>query len=169
VTELKKIVVIGISGTGKSTLSRMISEIAKLPLYHMDSFIWGEDWKESGTLEIEQSLTKIVATHSWIVEGWIDNYSKELLTEADLVLYLDFPGWAAALGGVQRWWKFRGKKRPEMPKGCVEGFGLKYIQVMLQRTERPHIEKMLAEFKPRNVIRYGSRRQAKRSIPELFN
>ena len=146
----------------------MISDISKLPLYHMDSLIWGENWKELGTPEIEQALAKIVSTNSWIVEGWIDSYSKDLLSEADLVLYLDFPGWLAALGGLRRWWKFRGKPRPEMAKGCVEAFGMKYLQVMLQRSERPHIEKLLREFKPRNVIRYKSRAQAERSIRGLW-
>lgn len=146
----------------------MTSDLSKLPLYHVDSFIWGENWRESAPQEIERALATVVSTGKWIVEGWIDIYSENLLAEADLVLYLDFSGWAAALGGLQRWWQFRGKTRPEMPPGCVEGFGLKFLRVMLLRKERPHIEKILADFKPKKVIRYKSRRQAKRGICELF-
>ena len=163
-----KIVVIGISGTGKSRISREIAKMTALPVHHMDGFIWGENWKESDPKAIEQALLEIARTDGWIVEGWIDSYSKNILEQADLVIYLDYTGWMAMWGGMQRWWTHRGEKRPEMPKGCNESLDLAYLKIMLLRKERPQIEKVLGEFRPKNVIRCSSRRQASKRLSQLF-
>lgn len=163
----RNIVVIGISGTGKSTISRKLAALKGLPLYHMDSIIWNENWMESDDQTIQLLLEKIADTDGWIVEGWVDQYSKTILERADLILYLDYPGWLALCGGLQRWWCYRGTKRPEMPDGCNESLDLEYLRKMLYRQERPHIERILAELKPRNVLRVTSRHEVDRCLPQL--
>ncbi|MGC4045594.1 MAG: hypothetical protein QM758_17525 [Armatimonas sp.] len=156
----KRILIVGISGTGKSTLGRKLAGRLDLPLHHMDSLIWKPNWQEASEAEIGEALTAIAKTDSWIVEGWIDTYSKPLLERATQILYLDFPGWQAALGGLKRAWVYRGSKRPEMPEGCTEDFDLKFLKVMLLRQERPHIERILATANPAIVKRLTSRRAA---------
>jgi adenylate kinase family enzyme len=163
----RNIVVIGISGTGKSTISRKLAALKGLPLYHMDSIIWSENWIESDDHTIQLRLEEIADTDGWIVEGWVDKNSKTILERADLILYLDYPGWLAFWGGLQRWWCYRGTKRPEMPDGCNETLDLEYLQKMLYRQERPHIERLLAELKPRNVRRIMSRHEVERCLPQL--
>jgi adenylate kinase family enzyme len=163
----KNIFIIGISGTGKSTISRKLAALTGLSLYHMDSIIWSENWVESDDQKIQLLLDKISDTDGWIVEGWIDKYSNTLLECADLILYLDYPGWLAMWGGLQRWWFYRGTKRPEMPYGCDETLDLEYLRTMLYRRERPHIERILAELKPRNVLRVMSRHEVERYLSQL--
>lgn len=156
---IKRTVVIGISGTGKSTLGRWMAERTKLPIYHMDSLQFGEDWKKTEPREIEKSLERISQTDRWIVEGWIDTYSKSIFDRADLILYLDYPGWLAMWGGLKRWWMYRGTQRPEMPAGCEEFLNPSYLKIMLHREERPHIENLLQLFKHKNVVRCSSRKE----------
>ena len=165
--EARRIVVIGISGTGKTKIGRKIGQLTGIPVSHMDSIIWDRNWQESDPAEISKNLSRIVNSPQWVVEGWIDNYSKELLRQADIVYYLDYPGWLAMLGGLQRWWQHRGTRRPELPEGCVEAFGLKQLRVMLQRRERPHIEKLVAEVKPKSIIRCTSRAQIESELRKL--
>lgn len=144
----RRIVIVGISGTGKSTLGRKLAGRLNLPLHHMDSLIWKPNWQEASEEEIGKALDAIAETDSWIVEGWIDTYSTPLLERATQIIYLDFPGWQAALGGLKRARTYRGTKRPEMPEGCTEDFDLKFLKVMLLRQERPHIERILATANP---------------------
>lgn len=167
-SKYQKIAIVGISGTGKSTTGRKLSQTTGLPLYHIDSLIWKENWKESSADEVEKALTRIAQTDGWIVEGWLDEYSKPVLERADLVIYLDYPGWDAMRGGLQRWWCHRGSKRPELPNGCYESLSLKYLWVMLRRRERPHIERLLAHFNPQKIVRTSSRRQTKVQLSELY-
>ncbi len=162
-----RIVIVGISGTGKSACGKYLAESALLPLHHMDAIIWGSHWIETPEDRIRSALSGISSSEKWIVEGWVDTYSTDIIQQSDIVLYLDYPGWLAALGGVQRWWAYKGKKRPEMPEGCTEGFDLGFLRDMLLRKERPHIESVLAQMRPLNVIRVRSRRETGRFLAEL--
>jgi adenylate kinase family enzyme len=164
---MRKIVIVGISGTGKSALGCRLAEKTGLTLHHMDAIIWSPHWTETAVDPIRTALAKITTTESWIVEGWVDTYSKDFLQQSDVILYLDYPGWLAACGGVQRWWKYQGKKRPEMPEDCIEGFDLPSLQEMLLRKERPHIEAVLAEMPGLNIMRLRSRRKTDRMLSEL--
>lgn len=162
-----RIVIVGISGTGKSACGKRLAENTRLPLHHMDAIIWSPHWIETPEDRIRSALSGISRTDKWIVEGWVDTYSKDIMQQSDIILYLDYPGWLAAWGGVQRWWAYKGKKRPEMPEGCTEGFDLGFLRDMLLRKERPHIETMLAQMPTLNIIRVRSRRETGRVLAEL--
>jgi adenylate kinase family enzyme len=154
-----KIVVVGISGTGKSRLARRLASASGLPLHHMDTLIWRPNWVEADRASIAASLTKIAAEPRWIVEGWVDDYSSDLLDVADDIIDLNFPGWLAALGGVERWWRHRCAVRPELPRGCTENWSWDYLVTMLLRRERRHLDQVLAG---RRVTTLRSRRAANR-------
>lgn len=134
----------------------------------MDSIIWSRDWIETTRENICATLSKITATESWIIEGWIDTYSKDILLQADTILYLDYPGWTAAYGGLRRWWEHKGKKRPEMPEGCQEKWDPRFLKNMLLRKERPHIEGILAAIPQINIVRSRSRRETETIFSGLF-
>jgi adenylate kinase family enzyme len=154
--EIKKIVIVGISGVGKSTLGRMLADKHNLPLYYMDSLIWQQNWVEQSKDIICKNLEDISNKDNWIVEGWIDDYSNNILLHSDAVIYLDYSGWRAMLGGIKRWFICKGKKRLEMPDGCLEGFNLDYLKKMFLRKERPHIEKILTRYPNLNIHRVFS-------------
>jgi adenylate kinase family enzyme len=154
-----RIVVVGISGTGKSRLARRLASASRLPLHHMDTLIWRPNWVEADRPSIATAVTRIAAEPQWIVEGWVDDYSSDLLDVADHIIDLDFPGWLAALGGVERWWRHRGAARPELPPGCTEKWNWDYLVTMLLRRERRHLDQVLAG---RRVTRLRSRRAANR-------
>lgn len=167
---IKKIAIIGISGTGKSTLARSLSEQLQIPVLHADQYIWDEQWEEADLEKAEQKFRKSLDTESWIAEGYIHPCAKKRLQDADLILYLDYPGRVAMIGGVKRWWKYRGKKRPEMPDGCTEGQGLdwSYLKVMYKRGERSEIEEalQLGDF-AKKLIRLTSRKETQKYIRSL--
>ena len=167
ITACKKIIIVGISGTGKTHLSRQLAAATGLPLYHMDSIIWREQWRAVEEIVIQQELEQLAQADAWIVEGWIDWYSHPLLVGADAVIYLDFPGWLALWGGLRRWFVHRKTGRPELPKGCHDTWDWQYLQVMVNRSERPHIEAMLAATRPNQLIRVRSRREAGRLLARV--
>lgn len=164
ITACKKIVIVGISGTGKTHFSRQLAAVTGLPLHHMDSIIWQKHWCEVDGATIQQELAQLALTSAWIVEGWIDWYSRPLLAGADAVIYLDFPGWLALWGGLRRWFVYRKTKRPELPIGCHETWDWQYLWGMLNRLERPHIESMLVQTEIHQLVRVTSRRDAIRLL-----
>ncbi|MEZ4707967.1 MAG: hypothetical protein R3A44_12205 [Caldilineaceae bacterium] len=165
-TNCQKLLVMGISGAGKTHFSRQLAALTRLPLYHMDSIIWGAHWAEIDETIVQQKLDALAQTNGWIIEGWIDWYSRAIIASADAVIYLDFPGWLAVWGGLQRWFRHRKSGRPELPPGCHETWDWGYLRVMYNRAERSHIEAMLAESMPKQLIRVTSRRAANALLKE---
>ena len=151
----------GISGTGKSVFARRLAEKTGLPLFHMDSLLWRSGWVEAATDIVSAEIERIATLPGWILEGWIDTYSRQLLQAADEVIYLDYPGWLAALGGLQRWWTHRGRTRSEMPEGCIESLDRDFIVTMLHRKERPHIKATLGGLPGLHIVRSKSRRDTR--------
>ena len=151
---------IGISGTGKTTLARCISRLSAIPLHHMDRLIWADNWARCSLDAIDSELQAILRTDAWIVEGWIDSYSQKILEAADLVIYLDYSGWLALWGGLKRGWRHRVTPRPELPAGCCDSLRLKALLALLRKDERPRIERFLATWAPANLVRCRSRSEA---------
>jgi hypothetical protein len=126
----------------------------------MDRLIWAENWAWRSLEAIESELQAILQTDAWIVEGWIDSYSRNILEAADIVIYLDYSGWLALWGGLKRGWKHRVTPRPELPAGCCDSLRLKALLALWRQDERPRIERFLATWAPANLVRCRSRSEA---------
>ncbi len=59
---MNRILIIGISGTGKTRLARILSDFLKIPVSHYDEFVWGENWKE-----VDEKI--VMETIQWPVDA----------------------------------------------------------------------------------------------------
>lgn len=143
-----KILIVGISATGKSRLARFLHKKLSLPLVHMDQLWWGPNWIEQDEALVAQALRLKLRKEDWIIEGYIEPLGTERCTQADLIIYLDYSGLEALKGQIERLFK---RKRPEMPDGCIDKFDLKYMWTVFQRKERPEIEKIISKFENKTV------------------
>ena len=85
----KKILVIGTSGSGESTLARTLSRILDIPHIELDAIYWQKYW--SVNPNFRSMLAPKLSGSKWIICG---NYSMvEDLTwsQATIVLWLDYP------------------------------------------------------------------------------
>lgn len=108
---MKKIMVIGCPGSGKSTFSRELSKQTGIPLYHLDMMYWNPDKTIVDKSVFRERLAKAISQEKWIIDG---NYGStlELRMEAcDTVIFLDYP-LEVCLEGIQM---RKGKPRPDMP------------------------------------------------------
>lgn len=150
----KKIAVIGISSSGKSTFSRRLSEIIDVPLYHMDALFWKGNWEAVPEKTYLQEHESLIQKPEWIVEGYVDKKMSSRLRDADLVLYLDYSGVRCAWWMIRRWFAHRKESRPELPKEALEKFHTKFFWLILTRGERKDIESAIEEGKPRELRRF---------------
>ena len=89
---MKKIVVFGKPGSGKSTLSKNLSSATSIKLHALDSIVY----KKNGDLVDRKTYDKehenILSSDSWIIDGFgpIESFNKRL-DEADTLIYIEMP------------------------------------------------------------------------------
>ena len=108
---MKKVIVIGCPGAGKSTFARKLRDITRLPLYYLD-MLWHRQDKSTAPKEIfDAEIEGLLQKNNWIIDG---NYLRTLemrMRACDTVFLLDFPVEDCLLGAQSR----IGKKREDLP------------------------------------------------------
>ncbi len=154
---MKKIMVIGCHGSGKSTLSRKLHNITKMPLYHLDMMFWNEDKTTVSKDIFLQRLTEVLKEDKWIIDG---NYSSTMemrMNECDTVIFLDLPPDVCLDGVRQR----KGKQRSDIPwveNEDDEEF-IEFIKTF-NKEQRPTIITLLDKYNEKNIFIFKSREEA---------
>lgn len=154
---MKRIMIIGCPGSGKSTFARSLTEKTGLPLHYLDMMYWNPDRTTKPKEEFRAALRETVALPEWIIDG---NYGStlELRMEAcDTVIFLDYPPEVCISGVEER----RGKPRADMPWVETEP-DLEFIEFVRKYNEesRPRVIELLEKYKEKNIIIFKSRAEA---------
>jgi adenylate kinase family enzyme len=165
---VRRVLVIGAGGSGKSFVSQALGQKLGLPVVHLDREYWGPGWVETPRAEWERRVRELCAADEWVLDG---NYDKSLplrLERAESVVFLDVPTLTALAGVLQRYVRWRGKSRPDLPDGCVEALEPGFVRWVLRyrRTERPRIIALLSRFDGAVVV-LTSRRAARRFVRDF--
>lgn len=155
---MKKVIVIGSPGAGKSTFSRKLRDITGLDLYYLD-MIWHKPDKTTiSREEFDARLKEIVKKDNWIMDG---NYQRTLgfrLKECDTVFFMDYPLEVCLAGAKAR----IGKQREDLPWFESE-LDEEFKQWVLDfpKKQLPEIYELLEKYKDsRNIIIFKSREEA---------
>ncbi len=154
---MKKIIVIGCPGSGKSTFARALREKTGLPLYHLDQLFWNADKTTVEKRVFLDRLSRVLGEEEWILDG---NYASTMecrFAACDTVFFLDYP-LDVCLDGVKA---RRGKPRGDMPWIETEE-DKEFIEFIksFQKEQRPKIVALLKKYRDKNAIIFTSRSQA---------
>lgn len=136
---MRRVLIIGPCGSGKSTLSRELAPRLGLPLIHMDQLGWQAGWVETERAEFAASLADVVARDEWLIEGNYGSVLPQRLARADTVIYLDFPIRLCLWRLVKRIITHRGRSRPDMPEGCPERFDAAFFWYVMNWNTGPRV------------------------------
>ena len=166
---MERVMIIGCSGAGKTTLSRQVGEKTGLPVVHLDQIWWSPgNWEHLSREEFDRLLLAEMAKDRWILDG---NYNRTLdlrLERADTVIYLDFSRWQCLRGWIGRVIKNRGRTREDMGPGCREWFDPE-MAGWIWNFNRQNREKYLKKLGGWNGELYilRSRREVKQFLEKL--
>ncbi len=160
---MKKVLIIGCSGAGKSTFARKLAAKTGLPLYYLDMIWHLPDRTTLSREEFDILLEKILKTDSWIIDG---NYARTLpmrLKEADTVFLFDIPVEQCLQGAIER----LSHERVDMPWHDTE-LNEEFRQWILDfpKDRLPLIKEILSHY-PGTVYRFTTRQQADNFIANL--
>jgi adenylate kinase family enzyme len=149
---MRRILVVGSGGSGKSTLSRRLGNALKVPVIHLDSLYWKPGWIEPNKAERTQTIRRVIA---------------ERIEACDTIVFLDLSRLICLWRVLRRLAAHRGKARPEMPDGCPErlniGF-LWWIWTYPARTRRKVLALLEKYRSTKNVIYLRTRQDVERFV-----
>ena len=129
--KLKKILVIGCCGAGKSTFSKKLQSIINLEIIHLDQYYHKPIWEETEQDEWKKIVNSLVQKPSWIMDGNYGGTFDVRFKEADTIIYLDYPILKCFWRVIIRIFKYHGVVRSDMANGCKEQFDLEFLHFVL--------------------------------------
>ena len=116
---MRRVVVAGITGAGKSTLARELATYLPLPFVELDQFVEGPHW--SRLPDVEQHVTEMAAAEAWVTDNlWYPEVQGPLLARADTVVWLDLSRAVVLRRLVRRTLRRGLPPRPELVNGNRE-------------------------------------------------
>ena len=158
---MKKIIVIGCPGSGKSTFSRKLSQKTNIPLYHLDMMYWNEDKTTVEKHIFLERLCNVLQKNEWIIDGNYISTMEQRMLACDTVIFLDYP-LETCLDGVK---SRRGKARSDMPWIETEE-DLEFIEFIknFAKEQRTIIINLLEKYSDKHIIIFNSRAEASEYI-----
>ena len=154
---MKKIIVIGCPGSGKSTVSRALHNKTGIPLYHLDMMYWNADKTTVEKSVFLERLSDVLEKDDWIIDGNYSSTMKLRMAACDTVIFLDYP-LDICLDGIK---ERRGKPRSDMPWIETEE-DAEFIDFIRNYNEqqKPKVLELLEKYGDKNIIIFKSREQA---------
>ncbi len=124
-----RILVMGCSGGGKSTIARVLAKRLNLPLIHLDIHFWKPHWIETSKEEWRKKVAELVKGEKWIMDGTFSESFDLRFPVADRIIIVDRSRLLCLWRAITRVIKHNRKKlRPDIPEGCTEEFNLEFYK-----------------------------------------
>lgn len=140
---MKRVIVLGSPGAGKSTFARKLRDRTGLPLYYLDKIWHLPDRTHISREAFDEKLADILKTDQWIIDG---NYRRTIemrLSCCDTVFLLDYPPDVCLEGAKAR----IGRQREELPWLEEElDEGLRQSILDFPDTKLPQIYQLLERY-----------------------
>ena len=162
---MKRVLLVGSPGAGKSTFARGLRDCTGLPLHYLDRIWHRPDRTCISREEFDLRLGELLQGERWILDG---NYRRTLgprLEACDTVFFLDIP-LEDCLSGVE---SRIGKPREDMPwvETALDPEFREYI-LAFHRTQLPELRALLEKYREKGtLIRFASRREGEKYLAHL--
>lgn len=156
---MKKIIIIGSGGAGKSTFARRLGELTGIEVLHLDKLYWKPNWVEPSKEEWKKLLETKLENDEWIMDGNFGGTLEMRLKYCDTAIFLDLPRTVCVYRTLKRWIRYYNTNRPDMTVGCNEKVDLEFLGWIwnFQKIKKPKIEEKLKFFgKEKTIIRLYS-------------
>ena len=161
---MKKILVIGCPGSGKSTFARSLHEITDIPLFYLDRMYWNADKTTVQKAVFLDRLADALNREQWIIDGNYASTMEMRMKECDTVIFLDYHTDICLEGIRQR----QGKARSDIPWIETEE-DEEFISFVRNFAEngRPKITELLDKYSDKNVVTFKARREAEEFLKRM--
>lgn len=163
---MKKVMIIGSPGAGKSTFARKLRDVTGLPLFYLDMLWHKPDQTTISKVEFDQKLQSIIENEQWIIDG---NYLRTLewrLAACDTVFLLDYP-LEVCLSGVE---SRIGQAREDLPwQETVFDPEFKQWIIDFEKDQLPQIKALLDQYQEtKEIIVFKTRAESEKYLHQTL-
>jgi adenylate kinase family enzyme len=166
---MKRILILGSGGAGKSTFARQLAAVLKIELIHMDVLYWLPGWREPSKEEWRRIVAETVKQDSWLMDGNFTGSLDIRLPACDTVIFLDAPRLVCIWRVLKRVMLFSKYGRPDMAEGCPERFDWKFMLYLwgYPTQVKPRIQKLInLHCEGKKVVWLKSKEEMNRFLAE---
>ena len=154
---MKKIIVIGCPGSGKSTFATALHKITGIELFHLDMMYWNAEKTTVDKAVFRERLQSAMQNEEWIIDGNYGSTMEMRMQECDTVFFLDYPADICLEGVRER----MGKPRADMPWiETEEDSEFMNFIINYNQESRPKVIELLNKFSDRKIYIFKNRNQA---------
>jgi adenylate kinase family enzyme len=99
---MKKVLVIGSCGAGKSTFAKKLSKFTGINLMHLDQEYWRPNWVRTDSNVFKEKVKALLKKDEWIMDGNYCNTMDIRIAKADTIIFLDFSRWVCLFRVLKR-------------------------------------------------------------------
>jgi adenylate kinase family enzyme len=164
---MKRILIVGSGGAGKSTLARRLGKILKIEVIHLDTLYWQPNWVKIEKPKWYEILSELTEKDSWIMDGNYDSSLGVRIKNCDTIIFLDFPRLLCLYRVLKRRLTYRKTNRPDMAAGCNEKIDFEFIEWIWNypKKDKLKVEEVLKKIEDeKTVIRLKSQTEVEKFL-----
>ena len=159
---MKKILIIGSGGAGKSTFAKRLGKITGIGVFHLDKLYWRPGWIEPPKDEWQKTVETLLKAEEWIMDGNFGGTMEMRLAACDTAIFLDLPRTVCFYRILKRWLTYWNTNRPDMTMGCNEKIDFKFLKWIWDypKKNKPAVEAKLKRIEnDKTIIRLKSKKE----------
>jgi adenylate kinase family enzyme len=168
--KMRKVLVIGSGGAGKSTVAKRLGQLLGIEVKHLDKYYWQPGWTEPPKQGWLETVSELVSGDSWIIDGNFGGTLEFRLQHCDTIVFLDMPRLLCLWRIVKRRLLYNNRSRPDMAEGCHEKIDLEFVDWVWNYSHRtrPKVIELLKDHGPgKQVVWLRSNAEVERFLASL--
>ncbi len=113
----KRILVLGSSGSGKTTFAIRLARILGLTAVHLDAHFWKPGWIATSQSEWRSVVSRLIQEPTWVMDGTFENSLDLRIPAADSIIVIERSRWICLWRVLKRKWTVDDQRRPDAPGG----------------------------------------------------
>jgi adenylate kinase family enzyme len=164
---MKRVVVVGSGGSGKSHVARELGRLLDVPVTHLDAIYYDDGWNRLPSEKFEAAQQELVAEPRWVIDG---NYNSSLhvrLEACDTVVMMDVPTWAALWGILSRQLRHGAGQHTAGVYNRIHWGVIKYVATYRRRMRPRVLAKIDKLAAGKQVVLLTSRARTRRLLEQV--
>ncbi len=173
---MKRVIVIGTTGSGKSTMAKEIADTIEAPMIVLDELLWMPGWQPRGKEDYQALLQHALQSDTWVIDGNTRRNRAIVWGSADTVVWLNYSFW---VNFTRLLWRTirRVISHEEVYPGCIETFRSQFLskdslliwffKTFWKRKKDYRLALQDEAYQHLTVLEFKHPRQAKRFLERL--